>query len=80
MANDASIYTRYFIWSNQQAEDKKKIEGSISSAKVQFPKVMDRGVYKSYTDCVVDYGAARGAYGDAKLICVKDIRTAVIKE
>ena len=80
MADPSSIYMRYFIYSPTQAEQKKRIESGISAARVKMPKILHNGVYRVYTDIVRDFNQARAAYGDARIVCQQDIRTAVLRD
>lgn len=78
MTNSASIYTRYFVYSKTQADERKKIESTISSSKFKLGKVVVNGVAKDYTDIVTDMSRCR--YGDSTLVTKADIRTVKFTE
>lgn len=73
MANSASIYTRYFVFSQTQMQDKINIASSMSSKKPKLGKVVVNGVARDYTEMVTDM--ARCRYSDAVLVTKGDIRT-----
>ena len=73
MANSASIYTRYFVFSQTQMQDKINIASSMSSKKPKLGKVIVNGVARDYTEMVTDMSRCR--YADSVLITKGDIRT-----
>lgn len=68
----ASIYTRYFVFSKTQFEEKKKIMKGMSSTDMTVGKVIVNGVPRDYTDIVTDMKKCR--YGDSVLVYKGDIR------
>lgn len=67
-----SIYTRYFVFSKSQMNERLRIEASISATRPKLGTVIVNGVAKEYTDIVTDMSRCR--YGDSILITKGDIR------
>lgn len=67
-----SIYTRYFVYSKTQMQEKKNIQKGLSSSSVGVGKVIVNGVPRDYTDIVTDMKKCR--YGDSVLVYKGDIR------
>lgn len=61
-------YNRVFIFSQQQMEQKKKIEGKNAS----FGKVFVNGVEKTWTDIILSMGNAK--FSDSQKLIEGDIR------
>ena len=71
----SNIYERTFIFSQQQKDEKTKIETSNGGSKPTFGTVVVRGVSKVYTDIVTPRTQSR--YADARILISGDIRNIV---
>ena len=65
------IYKRYFIYSQQHAEEEERIKAKINK-KAKFGTVMVGGIPKKFTDIVLDPSKLR--YTDGKVLISGDIR------
>nr|DAP19576.1 MAG TPA: hypothetical protein [Caudoviricetes sp.] len=72
MANDSSIYTRCFVFSQAQRKQIADIAATMGSIQPKIGKVVVNGVYREYTEIVRDMTQSR--YPDAVLVIKGDIR------
>ena len=66
-ANQKSMYYRYFVYSDEEAALRRKVEGENAS----FGTVSVRGTAKRYTSILSDISQAKA---DALVVCKGDIR------
>ena len=72
MANDSSIYTRCFVFSQTQRQQILDIATKMGTSQPKVGKVVVNGVYREYTEIVRDMTQCR--YTDAILVTKGDIR------
>ncbi len=67
-----NIYFRYFVFSETQMNNAKKIANTRGDMSPEFGKVFVHGTAKTYTDIVASINNLR--YSDSKIITSGDIR------
>lgn len=72
MANDSSIYTRCFVYSQAQRQQMIDIASAMGTTQPKVGKVVVNGIYREYTEIVRDMTQCR--YSDAILVTKGDIR------
>ena len=72
MANDSSIYTRCFVFSQLQQQQMTEVASTMGSNRPKIGKVVVNGVYRDYTEIVRDMTQCR--FPDAILVTKGDIR------
>lgn len=71
---DNSLYTRYFMFSNEHLDKIKELAEKNGDKNPKIGKVMVAGNYKKYTYMTCDPETYSQRYSDARIVCSGDIR------